>query len=96
MHERPSSGNLDNGDLSGVSAGHERRREQREEAEEHRRGEHVIEPGSEDPPPRDEPEHRVVLGELLEVVARRLPLINHRASRFQRSVTHIGTSEDSR
>jgi hypothetical protein len=39
----------------------------------------VVEPGGEDPPPRDEAEDRVVLGELLEVVARRLSLVNDRS-----------------
>lgn len=39
----------------------------------------MVEPGRQDPPPRDEAEHRVVLRELLEVVARRLSLVNHRA-----------------
>jgi len=70
---------LDHGELGRVGAGHEGRREEREEAEEDRRGEHVVEPGGEDPPPRDEAEDRVVLGELLEVVARRLSLVNDRS-----------------
>jgi hypothetical protein len=39
----------------------------------------VVEPGHQDPPPRDEAEYRVVLQELLEVAARRLSLINHSA-----------------
>jgi len=73
------SRDLDHGELGRVGAGHEGRGEQREEAEEDRRGEHVVEPGRQDPPPRDEAEHWVVLGELLEVVARRLSLVDHRA-----------------
>lgn len=79
MCEGPSSRDLDHGELGRVGAGHEGRGEQREEAEEDRRGEHVVEPGRQDPPPRDEAEHWVVLGELLEVVARRLSLVDHRA-----------------
>jgi hypothetical protein len=73
------SRDLDHGQLSSVGARHERRREEREEAEEDRRGEHVVEPGGEDPPPRDEAEHRVVLGEFLKVIARRLSLVDQRA-----------------
>ena len=73
------SRNLDHGELGRVGAGHEGHGEQREEAEEDRRGEHVVEPGRQDPPPRDEAEDWVVLGELLEVVTRRLSLVDHRA-----------------
>lgn len=79
MCERPSSCDLDHGELGRVGASHERRREERKEAEEDWRGEHVVEPGGEDPPPRDEAENRVVLGELLEVVAGCLSLVNHRS-----------------
>lgn len=76
---------LDHGELGRVGARHERRREERQEAEKDRRGEHVVEPGGEDPPPRDEAEDRVILGELLEVVARRLSLVNHRSCGFAMS-----------
>lgn len=54
----------------------------------------MVEARGEDPPPRDEAEHRVVLGELLEVVARRLSLVNHRAQGHEAgNGEHLGDGE---
>lgn len=42
----------------------------------------MVEAGGKNPPPRDEAEDRVVLGKLLEVVAGRFSLVNHRSCGF--------------